>query len=217
MNSEPSIGPDSSDTADRGKKQSTAWLLARVLAVGSVLALLALLILGLIRGGDGARFVSKIANKKTPPAPSFSLSVLWPHDETWPEILRPHLADGRLTLRELRGQPTVINFWASWCVPCKEEAPAFAAEAERFSGRVAFVGLNVQDAPSAARRFLRHYKVNYVSIRDGSDKTYTAYGLTGIPESYFLDRRGRVIEHAIGGLSKSHLAANVEALLKESP
>ena len=68
---------------------------------------------------------------------------------------------------------------------------------------------------SFARAFLRRFKVNYVSVRDGNDKTYTAYGLTGVPETFFLDRQGRAIAHSIGRLSTSDLATNVEELLKE--
>jgi len=200
-------------TAPRRTKRSKLWVVSRVVAVGFVLALLTLLTLSLVRSGDGARFVSQIAKREKPPAPSFALAVLWPHDETWPAVLQPRLRDGRLALNELRGQPAVLNFWASWCLPCKEEAPAFAVEAQEFRGRVAFVGLNVQDLSSAALEFLRRYKVNYVSIKDGSDKTYSAYGLTGVPETYFVDRRGRVIEHAAGAITRPALAASVKTLL----
>lgn len=197
--------------------RSRVWLGSRVAAIGVVLALLVLLTVSLVRSGDGARFVDRIAKGRKPPAPPFNLRVLWSHDETWPKPLQPGLRDGRLALGELRGQPAVINFWASWCVPCKEEAPSFAAEARKYRGRVAFVGVDVQDLESAAKRFLRRYKVNYVSTRDGSDKTYTAYGLTGVPETYFIDRRGRVIEHAVGAVKKDELAASLETLLKASP
>ncbi len=200
----------------RGTTRSKVRLVGRITAVGFVLALLVLLILSFVQSGNGARFVDQIAKGQKPPAPSFNLAVLWPHTETWPKTLRPRLLDGRLSLDELRGYPAVINFWASWCVPCKEEAPAFAAEAKRFQGQVVFVGLNIQDLPSAARRFLARYKVNYVSIQDKGDKTYTAYGLTGVPETYFIDHRGRVIEHAVGAVSKTQLASSIEALLKAS-
>jgi len=68
---------------------------------------------------------------------------------------------------------------------------------------------------SAAMRFLTRYKVNYVSVRDGTDKTYTAYGLTGVPETYFIDRRGRIVVHKIGQASKTDLATSINILLKE--
>lgn len=211
--SEPSspIEPAAADTPTEGP--STLWLTARILAVALVSALLGLLILSVVRSGNGARFVSKIEANKKPPAPAFDLAVLWSRDETWPPRLRPALADGRLTLAELRGQPVVINFWASWCLPCKLEAPAFDAVAARYRGRVAFLGLDVQDGRRAARGFLRRYDVNYVSVHDGGDKTYNAYGLTGVPETYFVDRRGRAVGHAIGRLRQGELARRVAALL----
>jgi cytochrome c biogenesis protein CcmG/thiol:disulfide interchange protein DsbE len=179
------------------------------------LALLGLLIADLVRSSDGARLVKQVDKGRRPAAPAFSLRVLWAHDETWPPGLRPRLDDGRLSLAELRGYPVVLNFWASWCVPCKEEAPAFAAAAEKFNGRVAFVGMDTQDLSSAARRFLTRYKVNYVSVRDGTDKTYTAYGLTGVPETYFIDRRGRIVVHKIGQASKADLTTSINILLRE--
>ena len=188
---------------------------ARVLAVGFVLALLGLLVWDLVRADNGARLTGQISNGKKPPAPAFDLPVLWDHRETWPEPLRRRLSDGRLQLRELRGHPVVLNFWASWCIPCREEAPAFSAAAVRFRGRVVFVGIDVQDLKSSARRFLRKYKVNYVSVRDGSDKTYTSYGLTGVPETFFIDARGRVIVHSIGRLTAKDLNENIRVLLKE--
>jgi len=214
MTSESVEPPGTAAAEPPAYQQSKVWLVARITAVGSVIALLVLLIFGLARSGDGGRFVSQIAHDKKPVAPPFNLAVIWPNAEPWPANLRPRLNDRRLTLSELRGQPTVINFWASWCVPCKEEAPAFAATAERFRGRVAFVGLNVQDLTGPARHFLERYKVNYVSIRDGGNKTYTDYGLTGVPETYYIDPRGHAIAHAIGAVTKTELAASIQSLLK---
>ena len=192
------------------------WRLARLLAVGAVLALLAVLVWDLVHEGSGSRFVDKIARGGKPSAPAFALPVLWEHDETWPDALRPRLHDGRLTLAELRGYPTVINFWASWCVPCKHEAPAFAAAARRYKGRVVFLGIDNQDFTGPARNFLARYKVNYVSVRDGTDRTLTRYGLTGLPETYYLDPRGRAVDHAVGAVSRRELIQGAERLLKES-
>lgn len=184
--------------------------------MGVVVALLGVLVWDLVSSGSGARLTAEVSNGKRPPAPAFDLAVLWPHDETWPPSLRPRLADGRVSLRELRGHPVVVNFWASWCVPCKEEAPAFVASARAFRGRIVFLGIDVQDLKGAARGFLRRFKVNYVSVRDGGDSTYTAYGLTGLPETYFIDPRGRVVIHSVGRLGNAELAANLQTLLERS-
>ena len=214
-----SEAPTPPDGFEKDPSASSGWLrfrlVPRVIAVGFVLALLGLLIADLVRSSDGARLVKQVDKGKRPAAPAFSLPVLWAHDETWPPGLRGRLDDGRLSLAELRGYPVVLNFWASWCVPCKEEAPAFAAAAKKFKGRVAFVGMDTQDLSSAARRFLTRYKVNYVSVRDGTDKTYTAYGLTGVPETYLIDRRGRIVVHKIGQASNTDLATSIKILLKE--
>src|SRR6266571_1867217 len=216
-----SEAPTPPDGFEREPASANAWsrfrLVTRVIAVGFVLALLGLLIADLVRSSDGARLVKQVDKGQRPAAPAFSLPVLWAHDKTWPPGLHPRLDDGRLSLAELRGYPVVINFWASWCVPCKEEAPAFAAAATRFKDRVAFVGMDTQDLSSAAMRFLTRYKVNYVSVRDGTDKTYTAYGLTGVPETYFIDRRGRIVVHKIGQASKADLATSINTLLEETP
>lgn len=190
--------------------------IAQTLAVVGVVALLGLLVWDVAHSGNGSAFAGKIRHGDKPFAPAFSLPVIWNHTETWPTALRPHLLDGKLTLHELSGYPVVINFWASWCLPCKAEAPAFASVARRFKGRVVFVGMDTQDLTASARAFLRRYKVNYVSIRDGTDTTNRAYGLTGVPETYYLDRGGRAVEHAVGIVSKRELLASVKQLFEES-
>ena len=205
-------GPEEEGKATRG---NVAWTVARWATAAAVVGLLGLLVWSLVRSSNGAHFVHATEQGRKPPAPPFKLAVIWDHSDTWPDRLRPGLRDGSVTLGELRGQVAVINFWASWCYPCKQEAPAFARVARRFNGRVAFVGIDVQDLKSSERGFLRRYKVNYVSVRDGTDKTYSAYGLTGVPETYFVDARGRTVEHAIGRLTAKDLARMVEQLLKE--
>jgi cytochrome c biogenesis protein CcmG/thiol:disulfide interchange protein DsbE len=187
----------------------------RTAAIGVVVALLGLLIWDVVHSGKGASFTTKIREGEEPAAPVFALPVLWDRRDTWPSALRARIDDGRLGLDELRGYPVVVNFWASWCVPCKEEARAFHAVAERYAGRVVFVGMDTQDFKGAARRFLRRYDVNYVSVRDGTDHTYTQYGLTGVPETYFVDASGRAVDHAVGAVSKRELEAGVRALLRK--
>ena len=215
MTSDPA--PPGAMPGDRpGYTRSKVWLAARIAAVGMVAALLGLLIFAIVHGGNGGRFVSQIAHHDKPAAPSFDLAVIWPNSQTWPTNIRPSLKDGKLTLSELRGHPAVINFWASWCVPCKEEAPAFDAAALQFRGRVAFVGVNVQDLTGPARRFLERHQVNNVSVRDGSNTTYNNYGLTGVPETYYIDPHGRATSHAPGAITKTELLASVRTLLKDS-
>jgi cytochrome c biogenesis protein CcmG/thiol:disulfide interchange protein DsbE len=180
-----------------------------------VAGLLGLLIWKVVVRSPGSGFVSAIKQGDAPAAPAFSLPVIWDRTGLWPVSLRPTTSDGRIALTELRGYPVVLNFWASWCIPCKEEAPYFAASARAHQGKVAFLGLDVQDFVPDARRFLEKLAVPYPSVRDGSPKTYSSYGLTGVPETYFIDAQGRAIEHAIGAMSRRELEASIDVLLAE--
>ena len=210
-----SAEPDAPGEDGRRDGRRLTITVLRAVAVGLVAALLGLLVWDLVDTSSGASFVTKIDHAKAPPAPQFTLPVLWDRRENWPSALRPRLDDGRLTIAELRGFPVVVNFWASWCIPCREEAPDFSAVAKRYAGRVAFLGIDTQDLKSAAKRFLRRYEVNYVSVRDRTDRTYSAYGLTGVPETYFVDRRGRALSHAVGAIARKDLEQAVRALLDQ--
>src|SRR6266542_11866 len=164
--------------------------IVQMLALTAVAGLLGLLVWRVAHAGRGGQLVAEVRSGKKPAAPQFTLPLLWTRAETWPQDARRALGDGRLSLRELRGHPVVINFWASWCVPCKHEAPLLAASARAHAGKVAFLGIDVQDFRSDARKFLDRFDTPYVSVRAGGD-VYDEYGLTGVPETYWLDRRGR--------------------------
>jgi cytochrome c biogenesis protein CcmG, thiol:disulfide interchange protein DsbE len=192
-------------------RRSHIGLMLQLAAVTLVAALLALLVWRVVNVGQGGRLVSAVRAHKKPLAPDFRLKVLWAHDETWGASARTALRDGVVSLSELRGQPVVLNFWASWCSPCRHEAPRLIASANAHRGAVVFLGLDVQDFPSDARSFLRHFHVNYVSVRDGGGGSYDDYGLTGLPETYFLDRRGRIVAHVVGEISRTALEAGIDS------
>jgi len=97
------------------------WLVGlRLAALGVVAGLLALLIWRVIEQGRGAHLVSLIREGKKPPAPAFTLPVLWDRSDTWPRDARAALGDGSLSPIELRGHPAIVNFWASGSIPCKK-------------------------------------------------------------------------------------------------
>ena len=193
------------------------WLRGlQLFTLGLVAGLLALLVWRVITHGQGARLVSEVKAQRKPEAPQFDLKVIWPHTETWPPALRRAIDDDRVSLAELRGYPVVLNFWASWCIPCKAEAPRLAEAARLHAGRVAFLGIDIQDFTSDAHRFLRRYRANYVSVRDGGSTTYDRYGLTGIPETYYLDRRGRILAHSVGEVSTRELEHGIALIAGSS-
>ena len=192
------------------RRRGRIGLVLQLAAVTLVAALLALLVWRVVNVGQGGRLVNAVRAHKKPLAPDFRLKVLWAHDQTWSASARASLRDGQVALTELRGQPVVINFWASWCIPCRHEAPRLVASAAAHRGRVVFLGLDVKDFSSDARSFLRHFHMNYVSVRDGGGGTYDQYGLTGLPETYFLDGRGRIVAHVVGEISRTSLEAGID-------
>ncbi|MBX6723996.1 MAG: TlpA family protein disulfide reductase, partial [Dactylosporangium sp.] len=97
-----------------------------------------------------------------------------------------------LQLADLRGRPVVINFWASWCQPCRDEAAVLEHFAAEYGPRgVAFVGVNVWDNEQQARAFLEEFGISYPNGTDVRGSAAIEYGLTGLPETFFLDRQGR--------------------------
>jgi cytochrome c biogenesis protein CcmG, thiol:disulfide interchange protein DsbE len=200
---------DQAGTAPAPKRQRLRRALQGV-SVLVVLTLLGLLVLQLVHSGRGSKLVSAIAQDKKPLAPNFTLPVIWSNSPTWPSSIRTLTAGDKLSLAALRGHPVLLNFWASWCVPCKAEAPLLAAAARTYAGRVVFLGVDVQDFRSAARNFMDRYGVRYAVVQDQNGNSYGDYGLTGIPETYWIDARGRLVGHYPGQLNRSLLARGIE-------
>jgi cytochrome c biogenesis protein CcmG/thiol:disulfide interchange protein DsbE len=99
----------------------------------------------------------------------------------------------RAQLAELRGRPVVVNKWASWCAPCREEFPLFARVGMKLGKRVAFIGVDANDNDDAARRFLERYPVSYPTFKDPSLKVSAVFKATvAWPTTAFYDRRGEL-------------------------
>jgi cytochrome c biogenesis protein CcmG/thiol:disulfide interchange protein DsbE len=121
---------------------------------------------------------------------------------------------GRWRLSALPGQPAVVNFWASWCIPCEDEAPVLEGLSRRYRGRVAFVGVDVQDSDSKARAFLDRFGVTYPNGPDPNGEISIDYGMSGVPESYFISRDRRIVRKWAGPLDETRLGAFLEELLR---
>lgn len=200
----------SASAATTGRRR----LLPQILAIAAVLVFVGLLAYGLLASASSTRIDESLAKREAPPAPSFDLEVL--ERGALPGSLQgdvgPPMDDGRLALEELEGTPLLLNFWASWCIPCREEAPLLQRGWERFGPNgVLFLGLDMQDLTGDARDFLDEFDITYPTIRDPANEVARSYGATGIPETYFISARGRVVSHVIGVISEDQLRAGVSA------
>jgi cytochrome c biogenesis protein CcmG, thiol:disulfide interchange protein DsbE len=124
------------------------------------------------------------------------------------------LADYRHALGQLRGTPVVVNVWASWCGPCREEAPLLAAANETYDDRVRFIGVDILDERGSARDFMREYGWTYPSVFDPRGAIRDGLGLLGQPVTLFYDASGALVDTWTGPLTQERLDANLHAILK---
>lgn len=122
------------------------------------------------------------------------------------------LFDGnKLSLDELRGKAVFLNFWASWCPPCRAEARDLEAAWQKSKDSdVVFLGVNIQDAEADARAFLREFNITYPNGRDLNGKVAVDYGVWGIPETFFIDPQGRITYKHVGSLGVGLITARLE-------
>jgi thiol-disulfide isomerase/thioredoxin len=132
-----------------------------------------------------------------------------------PAITGTTFAGRPFDLTSLRGHPAVVNFWASWCGPCGREAPELVRFADEHAGRIAVVGVNVDDADAKARRFAREKKLQFPLVPASIDLVFE-YGGAGLPHTAILDARGRVVDTVRGVVTAALLDSKLEALARES-
>lgn len=118
----------------------------------------------------------------------------------------------RVSLAGLRGSPVVVNFWASWCIPCRQEAPLLEDLATNAPAGLRVVGIIYQDSPDNAQAFLTEFGVSYPTVLDPDGRAAIDYGVLGIPETFFVDRAGIIRAHQVGALSAADLPAQVAAI-----
>ena len=108
-------------------------------------------------------------------------------------------SDHKVSLRDFRGKIVVLNFWATWCPPCVEEMPSLVQMDQRMKDKgIAVLGVSIDVDADAYHRFLKEYKVGFVTVRDPEQKNATLYGTHGWPETYIIDRNGIVRRKFIG-------------------
>jgi len=153
---------------------------------------------------------------------SYSSSYYHPGSRPAAPAISSRLLTGqRFSLAEDRGSVVVLNFWGSWCSPCRQEAPALAALARHFRhAKVRFVGVDMRDSVPSAEAFQRTFGISYPSLNDPGGEIALAFRGSvppaGIPTTLVIDRAGRIAARVVGGVSYSGLRALIARVLADS-
>jgi len=168
-----------------------------VIALVVSAAFLGLLAWGMIKkepitGLSGVTMVNR-------PAPDFALKTF----------------DGpTISLRALRGRPVVLNFWASWCPPCRQEASLLERTWRVYKKQgVAFIGVDIQDREDDALRFIREFDITYPNAPDPTGEVSISYGVSGLPVTFFVSREGQILRRWVGALEKEVLVRSIKEIM----
>jgi cytochrome c biogenesis protein CcmG, thiol:disulfide interchange protein DsbE len=179
---------------------SRGKVVLQVVVVAVIGLLLGLLGWRILDRQEGTNVASAALDGEKPTAPDFTLPEL---DGT-----------GEITLSSLRGNVVVVNFWASWCPPCKDEAPALQDAWERWQDRgVVVLGVDTQDLTADARAFVDEYGITYPNVRDGANTVPGKFGVVAFPETVFIDADGKIAVYRPGPVDAEMIENGIESAL----
>ena len=120
-----------------------------------------------------------------------------------------------ITLSEHLGKPVVINFWASWCPPCREESELLEKTYKELIGqKIQFIGINIQDTEIEAKNYIAQYDITYPNGMDLDGRISIDYGVIGLPVTFFINKDGIINTRWVGAITKSELYSNISKITK---
>jgi cytochrome c biogenesis protein CcmG/thiol:disulfide interchange protein DsbE len=189
-----SLPPETSSEEPVSAKRSVG----RYLAIGLVVVFVGILALALFRTNRSS-FTSG-------PAPDFELTLF--------EGYEGNAGKGPVKLSDLKGKPVVVNFWASWCVPCAQEAADLQAVYEKYQDQVVFLGIDWTDIEGDALNYLKRFGITYANGPDLQTRIGPQYRITGVPETYVIDQAGNVQYVKVSPVTVAELSAVLDRLLQ---
>ena len=152
-------------------------------------------------GGMGVNTEFGVAEVESEQAPDFNLALQ---------------GGGEASISGLRGKVVLVDFWASWCAPCRQEAPVLEQTYLEYAGAgVEFVGINIWDLPGNAATYVEQFGISYPNGVDDDGKIAIDYGVQGIPEKFFIDRNGLIRQKFVGPIRESVLKETLDSLIAE--
>lgn len=128
-------------------------------------------------------------------------ALITENGRTAPDFAVEQFDGSTFSLAEQRGKIVVVNFWASWCGPCRDETPLLTAAVPQLDADVVLIGINVWDSREEAEAFVDYYRMNYAVAEDPDGAIAVDYGLTGVPETFVIDANGKIVARLPGPIT----------------
>ena len=183
------------------EKKTHSRILPKVLVIGSVAVIIGMFMAFLSSGLTGKSDVTGRSGEQL-------------EGKMAPDFAALSIDDTTISLSDYIGSPVILNFWASWCPPCREETPILQRVWDENQDQgIIVLGVNVQDSEEDSLKYLEEFGVTFSNVYDEGGRITVDYGVTGLPVTFFIDRRGEIVGRWVGAISFDSLSTWTESLL----